>query len=134
VGPTIQWSVFQGGRIRAQIEVENARQEQAAIVYERTILTALQDVEDALIAYAKEQAHRAELSDSVTANAKAVDLANQRYTQGLVDFLSVLDAQRSLYVTQDALVQSDRQVSENLVALYKALGGGWDSELGPESR
>ena len=89
---------------------------------------ALQEVEDALIAYAKEQAHRAELSDAVAANAKAVDLANQRYTQGLVDFLSVLDAQRSLYVSQDALVQSERRISEGLVALYKALGGGWEME------
>jgi len=125
VGPTIQWSIFQGGRIRAKIEVENARQEQAAIVYERSILVALQEVEDALIAYANEQAHRAELSASVKANGKAVDLANQRYTQGLVDFLSVLDAQRSLYASQDALVRSERRISEHLIALYKALGGGW---------
>jgi NodT family efflux transporter outer membrane factor (OMF) lipoprotein len=132
VGPTIQWSLFEGGRIRARIEVENARQEQAAIVYKRSILVALQEVEDALVAYAKEQAHRTELSDSVTANLKAVDLANQRYTQGLVDFLSVLDAQRSLYVTQDALVQSEGRISGYLVALYKALGGGWETELGGE--
>ena len=128
VGPTIQWSIFQGGRIRAQIEVENARQEQAAILYEKSILVALQEVEDALVAYAKEQAHRAELSDAVAANLKAVDLANQRYTQGLVDFLSVLDAQRSLYVSQDALVRSESLISEQLVALYKALGGGWEME------
>jgi NodT family efflux transporter outer membrane factor (OMF) lipoprotein len=134
VGPSIQWSIFQGGRILAKIEVENARQEQAAIVYERSILVALQEVEDALIAYAKEQSHRAELSDSVAANVKAVDLANQRYTQGLVDFLSVLDAQRSLYVAQDALVQSERRISEYLVALYKALGGGWETELAKERR
>jgi len=86
-------------------------------------------VEDALVAYAKEQAHRAELSDSVAANLKAVELANQRYSQGFVDFLSVLDAQRSLYATQDALVRSERRISEVLVALYKALGGGWELEL-----
>ena len=134
VGPAIQWSIFQGGRIRAKISVENARQEQAAILYERSILVALQEVEDALIAYAKEQAHRAELSDAVAANLKAVDLANQRYTQGLVDFLSVLDAQRSLYVSQDALVQSERRISEDLVALYKALGGGWEMESTQETR
>ncbi|HVE39802.1 MAG TPA: efflux transporter outer membrane subunit [Planctomycetota bacterium] len=134
VGPTIQWSIFQGGRIRARIEVENARQEQAAILYERSILVALQEVEDALIAYAKEQAHRAELSDSVTANLKAVELANQRYGQGFVDFLSVLDAQRSLYASQDALVRSQRRISEYLVALYKALGGGWETELTPGAR
>jgi len=62
----------------------------------------------------------------VKANEKAVDLANQRYTQGLVDFLSVLDAQRSLYASQDAFVRSERRISEHLVALYKALGGGWE--------
>jgi NodT family efflux transporter outer membrane factor (OMF) lipoprotein len=125
VGPSIQWSLFQGGQIRARIEIENARQEQAAIVYEKSILVALQEVEDALIAFAKEQAHRSELADSVRANEKAVDLSNQRYTQGLVDFLNVLDAQRSLYVSQDALVQSEQRISEHLVVLYKALGGGW---------
>ncbi len=125
VGPTIRWSLFQGGRIRAKIEVENARQEQAAILYERSILVALQEVEDALVAYAKEQAHRAELAESVAATLKAVDLADQRYTQGLADFLSVLDAQRSLYGTQDALIQSEGRISGHLVALYKALGGGW---------
>jgi outer membrane protein TolC len=134
VGPSIQWSIFQGGRIRARIEVENARQEQALIVYERSILLALEEVENALVAYAKEQAHRAELSDAAAANAKAVDLANQRYGQGLVDFLSVLDAQRSLYASQDALVESERRISEDLVALYKALGGGWEMEPQPEGR
>jgi multidrug efflux system outer membrane protein len=132
VGPTIQWSIFQGGRILARIEIENARQEQAAILYERSILVALQEVEDALVAYSKEQAHRAELSDAVAANVKAVDFANQRYTQGLVDFLSVLDAQRSLFGSQDALVLSERRISEYLVALYKALGGGWELELAGE--
>jgi outer membrane protein TolC len=68
----------------------------------------------------------------VAANVKAVDLANQRYTQGLVDFLSVLDAQRSLFGSQDALVLSERRISEDLVALYKALGGGWEMKLAGE--
>jgi len=132
VGPTIQWALFRGGSIRAKIEVENARQEQALILYERSVLVALKEVEDALIAYAKEQAHWTELSDSVKANLRAVELANQRYTQGLVDFLNVLDAQRTVYVSQDALAQSERRISEYLVSLYKALGGGWETELAAE--
>jgi outer membrane protein TolC len=127
VGPTIQWSIFQGGRIRAKIEVENARQEQAAIVYERSILVALQEVEDALIAYSKEHAHRAERFRLGAANVKAVDLANQRYTQGLGRLPERPRRPASLYGSQDALVQSERRISEHLVALYKGAGGGWKS-------
>ena len=130
VGPTIQWSLFQGGRIRAQIEVQNARQEQAAIVYEASILVALREVEDALVAYAEEQAHRALLQQSVEANRRAVELATKRYREGLVDFLHVLEAQRALYTTEDAMVASELNVSEYLVALYKALGGGWEPQDG----
>jgi outer membrane protein TolC len=82
-------------------------------------------VENVLIASAKEQEHREALVEAVTANRKAVDLATQLYTMGQTDFLNVLDAQRSLYASEDALVQSTGIVSTNLVALFKALGGGW---------
>ena len=98
---------------------------QAATIYEQAVLTALRDVESALIAYSREQQHRALLTEAVTANQKAVDLSTTLYTQGQTDFLNVLTAQRSLYASQDALVQSDRTIATNLVALYKALGGGW---------
>jgi outer membrane protein TolC len=90
------------------------------------VITALQDVENALVAYAKEQARRQSLTDAVAANRCAVDLANRLYMQGLTYFLNVLDAERSLYTTEDALVQSQRNISLELVALYKALGGGWE--------
>ena len=125
-GPTVSWPVFDAGRIRSQIEVQNAVQEQAAILYEKTVLTALSDVESALIAYSKEQAHREALINAVTLNRKAVDIATRLYTQGFTNFLNVLDAQRSLLGSQDALVQSERSVATDLVSLYKALGGGWD--------
>jgi outer membrane protein TolC len=85
-------------------------------------------VENALIASAKEQEHRQALIDAVAANRKAVELSTTLYTQGETDFLNVLQAQRALYLSQDALVQSTRTVSTNLVALYKALGGGWQPE------
>jgi multidrug efflux system outer membrane protein len=101
--------------------------EQSVIVYKQTVLTALQETENALIASAKEQEHRKALVDAVVANRKAVDLSLKLYTEGLTDFLNVLQAQRALYVTEDALVQSNGTVSTNLVALYKALGGGWDA-------
>lgn len=125
-GPNISMPLFEAGRIRANIRVQNARQEQALARYEKTILTALADVENTLVAYAKEQVRRRALAAAVDANRQAVDLANERYTKGLADFLNVLESQRSLYLSQDQLVQSEETVVENLIALYKALGGGWE--------
>ena len=126
IGPAISWPVFEGGRIRANIRVQNARQEQALAIYEQTVLRSLQDVEDALVAYDREQARRVSLAGAVDANRRSVDLSNQLYQRGLIDFLSVLDAERALFLSEDALARSDTTVSTNLVALYKALGGGWD--------
>lgn len=98
-------------------------------MYQKTVLTALQEVDDALVAYDREQARRISLSQSVDANQRAVDLSIQLYTRGLLDFLSVLEAQRSLFAAQSQLVASDQAVSSDLVALYKALGGGWESRM-----
>jgi multidrug efflux system outer membrane protein len=127
-GPSLTWPVFAGGRIRANIEVQDALQEQALIGYQKTVLTALQDVETALVAYAKEQEHRNSLAAAVASNRQAVDLAMKLYVAGRTDFLNVLNAQRSLFVTEDALTQSTRTLGTNLIALYKALGGGWQKE------
>jgi outer membrane protein TolC len=90
-------------------------------------LTAFEDVENGLVAYANEQIRHRSLEDAVTSSQKSLDLANKLYANGLTDFLHVLDAERSLYQAQDALVQSDRTVSADLVSLYKSLGGGWES-------
>lgn len=124
-GPSVRWRLFETGRIRAGVELQKALQDQEVINYQQTVLSALQEVENALIASAKEQAHREALVTAVTANRKAVVLAETLYTEGQTDFLNVLQAQGALYTTEDALVQSTRNVSTNLVALYKALGGGW---------
>lgn len=126
VGPTVQWRIFDAGRIRANIRVQNARQEQALARYEQTVLGAFEDVENALVAYANEQTRRQSLADSVAADQNSLSLASQLYTNGLSGFINVLDAERSLYQAQDQLVQSDRTVSTDLIALYKALGGGWE--------
>ncbi|HXI69957.1 MAG TPA: efflux transporter outer membrane subunit [Verrucomicrobiae bacterium] len=128
-GPTVQWELFQAGSIRANVRVQNARQEQALDAYQQTVLDALEDAENALTAYAREQTRRESLSQSVQANEQALELSTQLYNNGLADFLHVLDSERSLYAAQDALVQSDQTVSLNLVQLYKALGGGWEEEL-----
>jgi len=125
-GPKAVWPVFTSGRIRANIRVQEAREEEALAQYEQTILLAFEDVDSALTAYAKEQIRRASLAQSVRAYQKALRLADDLYRHGLADFIRVLDSQRGLYEAQDSLVQSDQSVALNLVALYKALGGGWE--------
>ena len=124
-GGLVDWQIFSAGSIRSNIELQKGIQKEQFLAYQQTVLTALQDVENALIALVKEQEHRESLIEAVTANRKAVELATKLYTEGETDFLNVLDAQRSLFVTEDALVRSTGTVSTNLVALYKALGGGW---------
>ena len=124
-GPSVSWQIFNTGKTISNIELQKALQEQSAITYKQTILTALKEVDNALIASTKEEERKKAFSDAVAANKKAVDLAKQLYIHGQTDFLNVLLAQRSLYASEDALAQSTRTVSTNLVALYKAIGGGW---------
>ena len=130
-GPTVTWPVFQGGGIVSNIRVQKALRDQSYLTYQKTVLTALQDVENALIAFDKEWDHRQALNDAVVFNRKAVDLSIQLYTAGQTDFLNVLIAQRSLYAAEDALVQSTLSTATDLIAVYKALGGGWDSPPPP---
>jgi NodT family efflux transporter outer membrane factor (OMF) lipoprotein len=128
-GPTIQWRIFDAGRIRSNIRVQNARQEQALANYEQTVLVSFEDVENALASYAKEQIRRQSLLAAVQADQQALEISRRYYRSGLADFLNVLDSERSLYQTQDALVQSELAVSLDVVALHKALGGGWEIGL-----
>lgn len=125
VGPSANWNIFDGGRIRQNIEVQSAIQEQALIGYEASILTALADVENAIKAFADEQLRQHSLLKASEAAQRAVQLATDQYTSGLIDFQNVLNGQRALLSLQDQLAQSKRAVTANLVSLYKALGGGW---------
>ena len=125
-GPSVSWRVFDMGRVRSDIAQQQALQEQSLIAFQKTVLAALQEVEGALISLSTEQEHRKALVDAVAYNQKAVDLSIKLYTEGQTDFLNVLQAQRALFLTEDALAQSTQTISTNLVALYKALGGGWD--------
>ncbi|MGV8074463.1 MAG: efflux transporter outer membrane subunit [Syntrophobacteraceae bacterium] len=126
IGPTISWPVFDAGRIRANINVRNAKQEQSLVRYEQSVLRALEDVENALVAYSKELVRRKSLVESVEANLRAFDISHELYSKGLIDFLNVLISQRALFLAQDELALSSQGVSTNLVALFKALGGGWE--------
>jgi outer membrane protein, multidrug efflux system len=129
IGPSVRWQIFTAGRVRQNIKVQDARQEQALIRYQQTVLTSLEEVENALVACGKEEEHHDALAQSEAANRRAADLAEERYRSGLEDFLNVLDAQRSLLTVQDNLAQSERTMGQNIVRLYKALGGGWDAGM-----
>jgi NodT family efflux transporter outer membrane factor (OMF) lipoprotein len=128
LGPSIRWPIFAGGRLSAQVTVEESRQRQALASYEQAVLVALEDVENALVAYLREGDRRRLLEAAVAADRKAVELADDLYRKGLTSFIDVLDAQRALYVAQSELARSQAQVTLELVALYKALGGGWETK------
>ncbi len=127
VGPGISLPLFTGGRIRSNIAVQSSRQRGAVIRYQSVILNSLEEVQDALVNYSQEQERRDRLNQAVQHSQLAVDLAAEQYRAGLVDFLSVLEAQRELYANEDQFVQSQTSVTVNLVALYRALGGGWSA-------
>ncbi len=125
-GPSISVPLFTGGRVRSNVLVQESRRDQALNRYQNTIITALQEVENSLVALQREQERQKKLAIAVENSQRAVDLSNELYSAGLEDFLSVLDAQRSLFSLEDELVQSERSVTVYLIAVYKALGGGWE--------
>jgi NodT family efflux transporter outer membrane factor (OMF) lipoprotein len=133
VGPSMTWPIFEGGRIRAYIEVRNAQEEEALLAYRKTVLIALAEVEDALVAYAKERTRHQALVASAGDYKRSKQLALDRYEEGYDTYLDVLEAQRSLYAAQDSLAQSDQQIIDDLIAIYKALGGGWQTDPQTES-
>jgi len=126
-GPSVSWNIFDAGAIRRNIEVQSAIQEQYLYAYEAAILNGLEEVENGLTAYVEEQLHRERLAAAADAARRAESLANQQYDAGLVNFNTVLEAQRSLLSFEDQLTQSNGAVTADLVRLYKALGGGWYS-------
>jgi len=127
-GPSITLPIFEGGKLKATLELRKAQQQEAAVTYERTLLNAWHEVDNDLTAYDAEQRRREQLAQAVESNRRALALARDRYTQGLIDFLQVLVDERSLFASQEDLASSTTAVSTNLVALYKALGGGWESD------
>jgi NodT family efflux transporter outer membrane factor (OMF) lipoprotein len=123
--PSFNWPIFSAGKIRNRIRVEEARTEQALIFYELTVLEALEEVQDAIVAYAQETARRDRLTEAVDASQRAVDLVRTQYLSGLTNFQNVLDTQRSLFNQQDLLAESEGFVVQNLILLNRSLGGGW---------
>ncbi|HMN46453.1 MAG TPA: efflux transporter outer membrane subunit [Povalibacter sp.] len=125
IGPSLTLPIFQGGRLRSVVELRELQQQEAAVNYQRTVLGAWHEIENALAAYAAEQRRHQELAQVVAASRDAYEIAHVRYEHGLVNYLVDLDAHRSLLQAERAFSESRTQIGVRLVALYKALGGGW---------
>jgi len=126
-GPRITWPIFRAGSIRNNIEVQSALEEELLGKYELAVLNALSEVENQLTVYMEEQNRKQSLNEAKQAAMRAVDLAQNQYQAGMIDFTGVLDAQRSLLSFEDNLIQCEGNIISSLVRLYKALGGGWTS-------
>lgn len=124
-GPSFNWALFQGGNIQANIRMQQALRNEALLSYRKTVLVALQEVEDSMAACSNDRKRHAALADAVSANERAVELSLKLYTAGQIDFLNVLSAQRSLMLSESEFSQSKLALATDLISLYKALGGGW---------
>jgi outer membrane protein, multidrug efflux system len=131
VGPSITWAAFDLGRVRARISSARAQTDAALAIYEGAVLNALETTEDALISYGRSQSRRDALQLAAAASDKAADLARQRFEGGLIDFLEVLDAERTALSAELLLSQSRTDTATSLVAVYKAVGAGWDLHATP---
>lgn len=126
VGPSFSWPLFHAGQIRAQIASTECGVSEALALYEQTLLVAAEEVENSIVSFNKEQERRDALARSVDASKMSLESVLEVYRAGNTDFQNVLDTQRTLFTAQNQLAASEGQVVVNLVAFYKALGGGWD--------
>lgn len=125
VGPSISWAAFDLGRVQARVAAGDAKTELRLAIYQRTVLEALEEVSTAMSDFSLEEERRRRLTTAAQASAKAAKLAQQRYEAGIDNFLDVLDAERRLLEAQDLLAISNIKVGTDLIAIYRALGGGW---------
>lgn len=126
IGPGISWAAFDLGRVQAQVAQARARNDVALATYEKTVLGALEETENALVTHARDRDSLAHVAAAANASATAARLARTRYEGGYVDFLEVLDAERTQLEAEDRLAQSRTETATSLIAVYKALGGGWE--------
>jgi outer membrane protein, multidrug efflux system len=128
IGPSITWPAFNIGRVRARIKASEARTDEALARYEQTVLVAIEEVETSLVAFDRARVRRERLLEAAQASERAADLARTRFEGGLSDFLQVLDAERTRLASQELVAQSLGETTSSLVAVYKALGGGWTAQ------
>lgn len=126
-GPSIDLPIFEGGRLKGNLRLRKSQQREAAIGYRKTVLQAWHDVDNALTAYVEAQHGEADTLATTQADARALAAAEQQYKQGITTFIDVIAAQSALLQAQDALSHAHAQVEIDLVTLYKALGGGWET-------
>lgn len=125
VAPAVTWPGLDMGGARARLKAQQAREDASLAIYDRTVLTALEDVENALVRYSQRQAQLRSLTEQAAASRRAAELARVRYREGVLDFLVLLDAERTLLAAEDAVSVAETGVNTDVAALYKALGGGW---------
>jgi outer membrane protein TolC len=126
-GPTAYWPLLDFGALDAMIDIEHLRTHELLVSYKQSILDAVEEVENAINSYDAQQQRLRALASALTASQRAVELAQQRYDRGLTDYLNVLDAERQLYVLQDQYAVAQEDVVVQFIALYKGLGGGWET-------
>lgn len=125
VTPTVSWPGLDIGGARARLKAAQARNDASLASYDQTVLRALEDVENALVRYGQRQAQLRSLNDQAAASRRAAELARLRYREGGLDFLVLLDAERTLLAAEDAVSVAETGVNTDVAAVYKALGGGW---------
>ena len=125
-GPGLSWTLFDGGKVTANVAIANEHQRQALLTYRKTVLTALQDVEDALTHCDADQTRQRDLARQTDSARAAADLSRAQYQSGLVPFSTVLTTEAALLTAEDSAAQNAGTTTQDTVALYKALGGGWD--------
>jgi NodT family efflux transporter outer membrane factor (OMF) lipoprotein len=131
-GPAIRWDIFNYGRIKNRVRIQDARFQELVVSYQNTVLKAAQEVEDAMVAFLRTGEEAKFLEESVKAYKRSVDLSMLQYREGLTDYQRVLDAQRFLTLAQEGQIATKGSVVINLVAMYKALGGGWETRIGKD--
>jgi len=130
----LAWPLFNAGKTKANVGIANEHQKQAILAYQKTVLTALKDVEDALSSYQADQVRQVSLQRSLNSARSAADVARQQYQAGLIPFSTVLTTESALYTAQDQTAQNVASLNQDLVALYKALGGGWSEDTKEAAR
>lgn len=128
-GPSVSIPIFKGGALRAQVNVAEAQRDQYYLALRSAVLSALEDVENAIVSSVQHRVQAQRLTDAVQNYRQAADLSRSLYESGASSFLDVLDAERSLYSAEDSLLQTRVSVALDYVALAKALGGGWDGHI-----
>jgi outer membrane protein TolC len=131
-GPTFQWNILNYGRLKNNVRVQDARYQQTIVNYRNTVLTAYREVEDAMVGFVQSQIESGFRGEGARAARRSVEIANIQYREGAVDFQRVIDSERALVLQQDSWSNSKGDIALNLIAMYKALGGGWEIRAGQD--